>query len=192
MRRQLRRLFRNTKFRYFMLTWPLIFLVAAIAVFLAVREYALNPTAQAAPDQPIDFPHTLHASLLECAFCHRTANSEPHAGLPAIEQCMFCHQVVNPEQQAERADVLAQTDIPMVLESWNTGDPVDWERVHQMPDHVQFKHQPHISAGFECSTCHGDVQSMQKIKQVRDLRMEDCVTCHRENDAPTDCTTCHY
>lgn len=172
-----------------MLTWPILFLVTIIAVFLIAQRTVLSPTAQAAPDQPIDFPHTIHAGdplNLPCTFCHRAATTEPHAGLPAVEQCMFCHRVAN-------GDLVSSPDeIQKLVDTWQNFEDVTWERVHQIPDHVQFVHEAHINAGFECSTCHGDVDEMEKIKQVRDLRMDDCVSCHIENGAPIDCTTCHY
>ena len=166
-----------------MLIWPFIFLALTIALLLIAQRTLLSPTSQEAPDQPIDFPHTIHSAFLDCSFCHRTATTEASAGLPAVEQCMFCHQVVQPDRES---------DIPLVLEAWENGEPIEWNRVHQLPDHVQFVHEAHINAGFDCSTCHGDVNTMTKIKQVRDLRMNDCVQCHKENNAPTDCTTCHY
>lgn len=168
-----------------MLTWPILFLVTAIAVLLIAQRTVLSPTAQAAPDQPIDFPHTVHAGELnlDCTFCHRAVTDESHAGLPALEQCMFCHRVVQPDDSDQ---------IQMLVERWNAYEDVEWERVHQLPDHVQFVHESHIKAGLDCSTCHGDVQEMERIKQVRDLRMDDCIQCHIENNAPIDCTTCHY
>ena len=182
-------MFRNPYVAYGVLASPIILLVVGIAVLLILQRTILTPTAQAAPDQPIDFPHTVHAGTLnlDCTFCHRAAAEEPHAGLPALEQCMFCHTVV------EEAGTEAGTEqINLLLDAWNSYDGVDWNRVHQLPDHVQFVHEAHINANIECSTCHGDVEEMDKIKQVRDLRMDDCVQCHLANEAPIDCTTCHY
>jgi hypothetical protein len=183
--KRIQRFLRRPLVAWGMLAFPILSLVIGIAVVLILQRTLLSPTAQAAPDQPIDFPHTIHAGELnlDCTFCHRTAATEPQAGLPALEQCMFCHEVVQPE---------ASTQIPLLLEAWNNYEDVDWNRVHQVPDHVQFVHEAHINAGVECSTCHGDVQEMEKIKQVRDLRMDDCVQCHLANEAPIDCTTCHY
>jgi hypothetical protein len=168
-----------------MLAMPILFLVIGIATLLILQRTVLSPTAQAAPDQPIDYPHTIHVGEmnLDCSFCHRFAAEEPQAGLPALEQCMFCHSVVQPEGNEQ---------IDLLVEAWNNYEGVNWNRVHQLPDHVQFVHEAHINAGFECSTCHGDIENMEKVKQVRDLRMDDCVQCHLENEAPIDCTTCHY
>lgn len=186
---RIRRLFRNPYVAYGVLASPIVLLVLGIATFLILQRTLLAPTAQAAPDQPIDFPHTVHAGTLnlDCTFCHRSATTEAQAGLPALEQCMFCHTAVQ-----EAGTTRGTVQIDLLLEAWNNYEGVEWNRVHQLPDHVQFVHEAHINAGFECSTCHGDVQEMVKIKQVRDLRMDDCVQCHLANDAPIDCTTCHY
>lgn len=185
MGKRIRGLFRNPIVAYSIVASPIILLVVGIAVIMILQRTVFTPTAQAAPDQPIDFPHTIHAGTLnlDCTFCHRAASEEPHAGLPSLDQCMFCHRVVQPEGNDE---------IDLLLEAWNNYDGVEWERVHQLPDHVQFVHEAHVNAGVDCATCHGDVEEMEKIKQVRDLRMDDCVQCHLENEAPIDCTTCHY
>ena len=145
------------------------------------------------PDQPIAFPHTTHVQELglDCTFCHRNVTKGAAATIPAVGLCMTCHKTVGdglPEVEKLRA-------------AFDAGEPIDWIRVHRVPDHVHFVHEAHIRffteqndipASAVCSTCHGDVGSMTKVKQVRSLKMGDCVDCHRNFDAPTDCTTCHY
>lgn len=142
---------------------------------------ALNPPPK---QQPIAFPHPVHVETLQldCQFCHRGAAIGPAATVPAVEQCMFCHKVAvtdRPEVQKLRA-------------AWEKKEPIDWLRVYRMPDTVRFVHEAHIQAGFDCAVCHGNVGQQQVVQHARDLRMGDCVTCHRVNEAPTDCTTCHY
>ena len=145
------------------------------------------------PDQPIAFPHTVHAADLglDCTFCHRNVTEGAAATVPSVGLCMTCHLVVGDglEEVEKLRDYSAQ------------GKPVDWVRVHRVPDHVRFNHEAHISffteqdgilASAVCSTCHGDVSSMEKVRQVESLKMGDCVDCHRDNSAPTDCSTCHY
>ncbi|MFQ5860460.1 MAG: cytochrome c3 family protein [Dehalococcoidia bacterium] len=176
----------------------------ATLVVLAVAGFFLIPRVlghyfwgpetffRSAPEQPVGFTHVTHAQTLgiDCTFCHRTATTSAAATIPAVEQCMFCHQVVgrdNPEVQK-------------VLEAWEQGNPIQWVRVHRLPDHVHFVHEAHLRVGIQCSDCHGDVGSMEQVRQVRSLRMGDCVDCHRKgvtfNDepitGPTDCVTCHY
>ena len=169
-----------------------IVLVLAIVFFL--RAVFATPFGAfghgSAPDQPIDFSHEVHVEKvgIECAFCHRTADKGEAAGIPAIQQCMFCHKDLGEGQfiKAESEELARLTGL------FERGIPIDWKRVHRLPDHVQFVHQPHISVGIACSTCHGDVGKMTKVEQVRDLKMGDCVDCHRANNAPTDCVACHY
>ena len=146
------------------------------------------------PDQPIAFPHPTHVEDLgmDCTFCHRNVTEGAAATIPSAGLCLTCHQVVGddlPEIEKLRE---------MVVENER---PIDWVRVHRVPDHVHFVHEAHIKFFSErdgiaetavCATCHGDVGSMEKVEQVRDLKMGDCVNCHRDNGAPTDCTTCHY
>ena len=125
---------------------------------------------------------------LDCQFCHRTASTSEAAGIPAVEQCQFCHAPL----RIDGSGTGGRKESAEIQKVVNATEPIDWVRVHRLPDHVQFIHEPHIRAGFDCSTCHGDVGSMERVRQVRNLKMRDCVDCHRANNAPTDCATCHY
>ena len=173
---------------------------AVVAFFVLNAWFGVSVLAQA-PDQPIDFPHTVHAGTVEeggigldCTFCHRNVTDGAAATVPSVQQCMFCHsQITGTTAQAER-------EIAKLTAASEAGDPINWKRVHRLPDHVEFVHDAHIryfaeqngvEASAVCSTCHGDVASMTKVKQVRALKMGDCVDCHREYSAPTDCTICH-
>jgi len=175
------------------------FVVTALIVTYVISAWIGRPVIfgfDDGPEQPIAFPHTTHVEQLglDCTFCHRTVAEEPVATIPAVGLCMTCHLVVgdgNPEVEKLR-DYFA------------SGESIDWVRVHRVPDHVHFVHEAHIRfftasdpakfpmASAVCSTCHGDVGSMERVRQVRSLKMSDCVDCHRDNGAPTDCTTCHY
>lgn len=162
------------------------------------------------PDQPIAFSHVTHVQQLgvDCTFCHRTVTEENAAGIPSVSQCMFCHQVIGE----------GLPEVEKLRDFFERGDPINWVRVHRLPDHVRFVHEAHItfftqgenvSASQVCVICHGEVASMVKVRQVRSLKMGDCVDCHRDVaravkgtilqdvvdpnvSAPTDCTTCHY
>ncbi len=112
------------------------------------------------------------------------------ATIPSAGLCLSCHKTVG--------DGIAEVEkLRDIVES---GRPIDWVRVHRVPDHVQFVHEAHIrfftqdgtSVQAVCSTCHGDVGGMVKVQQVRSLKMGDCVDCHRDNGASTDCSTCHF
>jgi hypothetical protein len=183
----------------------LLLLAIPITAVLA-RSYFLAPTAYPTPTQPITFPHVTHVTGLglDCTFCHRMATPQalvsvsgattPEKGdfteetgggayLPALQQCMFCHKVI---------PTTNKPDLQRLVDAFNTGTPIEWKRVHQMPDHVHFVHSVHINAGFQCSTCHGDVGKMTVATRARDLRMGDCINCHQQNGARTDCAVCHY
>lgn len=170
-----------------------VMLVAAALVFRAVSHYSWGVEAlfRSAPDQPIAFSHITHAqnAAIDCTFCHRNATTGASAGLPAVEQCAFCHA---PGGSAAVGVAKDNAEVQKLVQTYEKGQPIDWVKVHRLPDHVQFVHEAHIRAGFSCSTCHGDVQSMEQMRQVRSLRMGDCVACHRANNAPTDCAVCHY
>ena len=163
--------------------------IVAIVVLVAAFAGSQVVLAQLnqAPEQPIGFTHKTHAGDfgVECAFCHRNVEKGANASVPAVRQCMFCHSVVKGESAQ------AQKEIAKVRAAFENEQPIDWMRVHRVPDTVRFIHGAHIRAGFTCATCHGDVASMTKVEQVRKLKMGDCVSCHRNNGAPTDCTTCH-
>ena len=164
--------------------------VAAVVVLGALGAGALvgGPrvleTLYPVPENEIIFPHQTHVETvgMECEFCHRTAEVSRAATVPALEQCMFCHKVVG----------LDRPRLNVVRAAWESGEPLDWVRQHRLPDHTQFRHEPHLTAGFECSTCHGDVGGVTgQVTQVRVLEMGDCVGCHKDNSAPTQCATCH-
>ena len=140
------------------------------------------------PDQPINFPHKVHAGQLgmDCRYCHSGVEVSRHASVPALNVCMKCH-----------GPALVQNDSPeikKVREAYNSNKAVAWQKVHLLPDHVKFNHGPHIKAGKSCQTCHGEIQEMGTAKQHASLAMGWCVNCHRqkENNAPVTCGTCHY
>ena len=179
------------------------------------------------PEQPIAFPHTVHVegAGIQCEFCHRNVTKGEAATVPAVEQCLFCHKTITGENNPEIAKLLEHGGLgPTGKENPSiVPRPIDWERVHMVPDHVQFAHEPHIRYFTQgegkgeaikraheygltlsdppqpselieatCAICHGKIRSMEKVKQERRLKMGDCVDCHRNNDAPTDCVTCHH
>ena len=146
-----------------------------------------------APTQPIAFPHPVHVQQagIDCVFCHRTVTTQPAASIPPVQQCVFCHKIIAQESP----------EVGKLLAAWDNNQPIEWVRVHRLPDSVRFVHEAHITffsakdgvpASAVCSLCHGDVGSMQKVSQVKQLQMGFCVDCHRNNGAPTDCATCHY
>ncbi|MSQ11919.1 MAG: molecular chaperone [Dehalococcoidia bacterium] len=173
-----------------------LLLLIGLAIVPRVLAHYFWPIEQwyrGAPEQPIAFPHPSHVQIggVDCLFCHRTVATEAMASIPPVEQCMFCHKIVAKDRP----------EIQKLAAFSQAGQPIQWLRVHRLPDHVKFVHEAHITfftrrdeilPSQVCATCHGDVGSMQRVQQVRSLRMGDCVDCHRQNNAPTDCFVCHY
>ncbi|MBI4498812.1 MAG: cytochrome c3 family protein [Chloroflexi bacterium] len=166
-------------------------LVIVLSVVLAVVGLGVpRVMAQfnAAPPQPVGYTHMTHVKQLglDCTFCHRNVTKGANASIPAVGQCMFCHRVVNKDNPM--VSEAKAVEIEKVRQAFETNQPIDWVRVHRVPDHVRFVHAPHIEALWQpgqpirqaCATCHGDVQEMGIPQQVRPLNMGDCLNCHRQ------------
>ncbi|MEW6217246.1 MAG: cytochrome c3 family protein [Candidatus Bipolaricaulota bacterium] len=101
-----------------------------------------------APSQPIAFRHQLHSEAgIQCLFCHPNALRSDVAGIPSVQRCMGCHQTIATESP----------EIQVLTAYWERQEPIPWQRVMRLPDFVYFSHQPHLGAGINCETCHGDV-----------------------------------
>ncbi len=144
------------------------------------------------PDQPVAFSHQLHAGKLglDCRYCHVTAAVSRHASVPALNICMNCHLIV----RQTKAQTEPSVEIAKVVEAYEAGKSIEWKKVHLLPDFVKFNHAAHIAKGKACQECHGPVETMQTVYQYKDLSIGWCVNCHRqpENNAPLNCSTCHY
>ena len=125
-----------------------------------------------APVQPVPFSHAQHAGTLgiDCRYCHVGVDKGPHSTLPATQICMNCHATI-------KAD--SPTLLP-VRESWATGKPIPWKRVHDLPDYSYFNHSAHVNRGVSCAECHGRVDQMDVVHQAQPLSMEWCLQCHRD------------
>ena len=123
------------------------------------------------PAQPVEFSHALHAGELgmDCRYCHNTVERAAHAAIPPTATCMNCHEKI----AADSNKML------LVRESHATGKPIDWVRVHDLPDYVYFDHSAHVSAGVSCVSCHGRVDTMEVVRQAETLSMSWCLECHR-------------
>jgi len=123
------------------------------------------------PEQPIPFSHALHAGELgfDCRYCHNTVDVAGHAAVPPTETCMRCHE--NLRSDSKKLAALRQ--------SWETGKPIKWERVHDLPDYAYFNHAAHVNRGVSCVSCHGRIDQMEVVKQVEPLSMGWCLECHR-------------
>jgi hypothetical protein len=122
-------------------------------------------------DQPVEFDHRHHVidDEIDCRYCHTTVETAPTAGYPSTEVCMGCHnQVWNQSAMLEP-----------VRRSWFSGEPIPWNRVTKLPDHVYFDHSIHVSKGVGCVKCHGRVDEMGRVYQAMPLTMGFCLDCHR-------------
>ncbi len=152
------------------------------------------------PLQPIPFSHKHHAGKFEidCQYCHSGTDRSPSAGVPSVELCMGCHAQFPSTYDTEFEG------IRVLKQHWDEKTPIEWEQIYRLPEHVQFRHNRHVRAGFDCQTCHGPVEEMDKIVMMEETHwwpwllpttspeMGWCINCHRENDGPSDCYACHY
>jgi hypothetical protein len=123
------------------------------------------------PIQPVEYSHKLHAGDLglDCRYCHTAVETSAYATIPPTQTCMNCHTLVKTESEKLRP----------VRESWMNGIPIEWIRIHDLPDYVYFNHSAHLRAGVGCASCHGNVATMEVVKQVEPLSMGWCLDCHR-------------
>jgi Cytochrome c7 and related cytochrome c len=167
-------------------SWLIFGLAAATAGIAAIGAlmYVLPlDFSDRSPLQPIAFSHKVHAGTngIPCLFCHRYAPRSPVAGIPAVATCRACHLYIAPDAP----------EIKKLIGYWDRKEPTPWIRVYRLPDHVYFPHMMHIRARLECSTCHGEVATMDRITRSVHLKMGWCLNCHRQHKASIDCWTCH-
>jgi hypothetical protein len=147
--------------------------VAPIAVIAAIW-YWFSPwftDVGYQPEQPVAYSHKLHAGdlAIDCRYCHVGVEKGAHAGVPPTQTCMNCHTNV-------------KKDSPYLLpvrESWATGKPVEWVRIHKTPDYAYFDHSIHVNAAIGCETCHGRIDQMVEVHQDQPLSMSWCLDCHK-------------
>jgi hypothetical protein len=122
--------------------------------------------------QPVQFSHKHHSGDdgIDCRYCHTSVETSYSAGMPPTQTCMNCHSQIwsdSPYLEPVRA-------------SYRENKPIEWERVHDLPEFAYFNHSIHVAKGVGCSSCHGDVANMPAVYQENSLQMEWCLACHRE------------
>jgi hypothetical protein len=124
------------------------------------------------PKQPVAYSHQVHVGKLgmDCRYCHTTVEKAAFAAVPPTSVCMNCHKTI-----AASAD-----SIKPLRESMDTGKPVPWVRVHDLPDYVYFDHRAHIGRGVGCVECHDRIDRMEQVYQAKTLSMGWCLECHRD------------
>ncbi len=123
------------------------------------------------PKQPVPYSHKLHAGDLgmDCRYCHTGVEVGAFATVPPTQTCMNCHKMILPESEK----------LLPVRESWATGEPLEWIRIHKIPDFAYFNHASHVTKGIGCFDCHGNIAQMEVVEQKQPLSMGWCLDCHR-------------
>jgi len=168
--------------------------------FTVKGAIGLGRTKDYQPEQPIYYSHKVHAGTnqISCLYCHGGAQDSKHANIPSVNICMNCHMAINEYTGKDKiykedgTEVDGSAEIkklykyagfdPAVSKVWdpNKAKPIEWNRVHNLPDHVYFNHSQHVKAGkVQCQTCHGEVQKMGVAYQFAELSMGWCINCHR-------------
>ncbi len=161
------------------------------------------------PEQPIYYSHQVHAGTnqISCLYCHGGAQDSKHANIPSVNVCMNCHKGIakyeGPDklQREDGTAIDGTAEIQKLYEyaGWNPATktynadknadgipdgakPIEWVKIHNLPDHVYFNHSQHVKVGKQqCQTCHGNIQEMPEVYQFADLSMGWCINCHRES-----------
>ena len=126
------------------------------------------------PDQPIDYSHKFHVGTLglDCRYCHNFVETSSEANIPSTSTCMNCHNNIRKESK----------DLAFLKNSYETNTPIEWVKVHMLPDYAYFDHSVHLNSGIGCVSCHGRVDQMEKVRQEEPLSMSWCLDCHRNPD----------
>jgi len=127
------------------------------------------------PKQPVPYSHALHAGKLgiDCRYCHNTVEQASHAAIPPTATCMNCHERVWTNSEK----------LSPIRASLASGKPVEWLKVHDLPDYVYFNHSAHVTRGVGCVSCHGRIDEMEEVYQKEPLSMGWCLDCHRQPEA---------
>lgn len=183
-----------------LLSIPLLLVVAILFFF----QYSAESGSKG-PIQPVLFSHKIHAGeyKIPCENCHSYVSVSPHPGIPSLQKCIGCHQHVAGRDKSYIADngqvINFKEEIQKVRDYWERKEPIPWTKVTTMPEYVHFNHKRHIKRGFECKTCHGEVEKMDVVYKAERLNMGFCISCHEKNadneehlTQLKDCLTCHY
>jgi hypothetical protein len=178
----LKHLAKNKKFIFFVILCGTI----ACGSWTWVTLWNTNVHQGYQPEQPIHFPHDLHAGVMkiDCQYCHSGAYKSKNATIPSLNICMNCHKVVK-QDSPEIQKIYAALGYDPKTQKYDStkSRPMQWVRVHNLPDFAYFNHSQHVKVGgIKCQTCHGPVQTMKEIYQYSPLTMKWCVQCHKRTE----------
>ncbi|MFC3878753.1 c-type cytochrome [Algoriphagus namhaensis] len=163
-----------------------VIVVTALVVALVAKTaidglYSVGVQQGYAPAQPIAFSHALHAGQYEiaCQYCHTGVEIGKSANIPSANICMNCHTHIQNVGGKEGIS----TEIQKIYNAVDNNTPIEWVRVHNLPDLAYFNHSQHVKVGgIECQTCHGEIQEMEVVAQHSSLTMGWCIDCHRQTE----------
>ena len=169
-------IFFTKKIKYKFITILILFLALGYQIkMISDNAMALGRSQNYAPDQPIKFSHKVHATdnKIDCRYCHTGVDDSKSAIIPSANVCLNCHSIVREGRNSGKFEI---NKIHAAVENKK---PIEWIRIHKLPDHVFFSHAQHVNVGKrECQECHGEVEQMHIVKQVEDLSMGWCIDCH--------------
>jgi mono/diheme cytochrome c family protein len=177
-----KKLVKNKKFVFFVILCGTI----ALGSWTWVTLWNTNVHTGYQPVQPIKFPHDLHAGTMQinCQYCHSGAYKSKNASIPSLNVCMNCHKVVKTESPEIHKiyDALGYDPTTQKYDSTKSR-PMQWIRVHNLPDFAYFNHSQHVKVqGLKCQTCHGPVETMKEVYQYSPLTMKWCIQCHKRTE----------
>jgi mono/diheme cytochrome c family protein len=157
-----------------------VFLVTALAFKAVIGAlFSIGVQKNYQPTQPIAFSHKIHAGQYEidCKYCHTGVMKGKSATIPSVNICWNCHN------QIREGTITGTGEIAKIVKAIETNTPIEWVRIHNLPDLAYFNHAQHVNVGGqECQTCHGPVETMDVVKQYSLLTMGWCIDCHRKTD----------
>lgn len=157
-----------------------LFIVAALGFKAVINGlYSVGIQQGYAPKQPIAFSHKIHAGQFEidCKYCHTGVMKGKSATIPSVNICMNCHN------QIRQGTITGEGEIAKIVAAWDNKKPIEWVRIHNLPDLAYFNHAQHVNVGgVECQTCHGPIETMDVVRQHSLLTMGWCIDCHRKTD----------
>lgn len=186
--------------------------IGMIVLFIGVGYWIVNGAVEMGrqqnymPKQPIFYSHKVHAGVnqINCQYCHSSAEKSRHAMVPSTNVCMNCHKQINEytgdplfTYEGKEIDGTAQIQELYKYAGWNPdtksynrdsagnilATPIEWTKIHNLPDHVYFNHSQHVAVGkVACQQCHGPIQDMDEVKQFAPLSMGWCINCHRQTE----------
>jgi len=150
----------------------LFILLAGVWALAEINRSSYNTGQYIERQQPVQFSHKHHVGDdgIDCRYCHTSVENSNSAGMPPTKTCMNCHSQIWSESPY----------LEIVRASYRDNKPIEWTRVHDLPDFVYFNHSIHINKGIGCASCHGRVDQMAAVYQASSLQMEWCLECHRE------------